>query len=188
MLPSLTAPLLVHRAGGAIFTKISERSVRTVLIRKAAPAAPNAISRGPQHPEEDSVGTWAPAEERRVTPPECALRGAMWRELTAAAPVPKAGAGGDVSGARPNWDTISASPDQPSTRDPEKRGKSGSTREKGATRLSVAATPTLRDLLRPWASPGQGSDKTRTGKAVKRATQVVPGASPQAHASPTHAS
>ena len=144
-----------------------------MVIRKAAPAAPNAIARGPQLPEEDSVGTRAPTEERRVTPPERALRGAIWRELTAAAPVPKAGAGDDVSGARPNWDTISASPDQPSTRDPEKRGKSGSTREKGATRPRVAATPTLRDLLRPCTSPGQGSDKTRTGKAVKQATQVA---------------
>ena len=79
-------------------------------------------------------------------------------------------------------------PKQPLAQGPAKLGKLGSTREKEATRLSVAATPNMRDLLHPCAPPGQGSDKERTGKSVGRATQVVPGTSLRAHASPTHAS
>ena len=102
--------------------------------------------------------------------------------------MPKAGAGGDASGAFLNWSTIAASPEQPSAQAPAKRGKSGFTREKGVTRPSVAETPTLRDLLCPYALPGQGSYEAQTGKAVERTTQVDPGASLQAHASPTNAS
>ena len=141
------------------------------------PEAPNAIARGPQRLEEDWVRTRALAEERQVTLSECTLRGARRQYLTAGALVPKDGAGGDTSGAHTNWATTAASPEQLAERAPEKRGKSGSTGEKGATRLSVATTPMLQDLLRPCASPGRGSDKARTGKAARQATQVVPGAS-----------
>ena len=160
----------------------------TAERKKAAPSSPNANVRVIRRPAEDSVGTRAPSVDRRVTPLECTLRGVGGRELTAAAPVPKAGAGGDASGACLNWDTIVASSEQLSARAPAKRGKLGSTGDKGGTRPSVAATPTLRDLLRPGASPVLVSDKARTGKSVGRATQVVPGNCLQVLASPTHAS
>ena len=129
------------------------------------PEAPNAIARGPQRLEEDWVRTRALAEERQVTLSECTLRGARRQYLTAGALVPKDGAGGDTSGAHTNWATTAASPEQLAERAPEKRGKSGSTGEKGATRPSVTATPTLWDLLLPHASPDRGSYKARTGKA-----------------------
>ena len=110
---------------------------------KAAPEALNSIDRGPQLLTEDRVGMHAPVEENQVTPSEHALQGARRQELTAVAPVPKAGAGGEVIGARSKWATISASPEQPSSQAPAKRGKSWSTREKGATCPSVTATHML---------------------------------------------
>ena len=87
--------------------------------------------------------------------------------LTTVVPVPKAGSGGDVIGARLNWATIALSPEQPSAQDPVKQGKSGSTREKGATCPSVMATPTLWELLRPCASLVQGYNEARTGKSFQ---------------------
>ena len=145
--------------------------------RKAVPAAPNAIARETQRPAEDGVGTRLLLEEMRITPLEGTLQCARRRELTAVAPVPKAGADGDTIGARPNWATIAASLEQLLARVPAKRGKPGSTGERGATRLSVGETLTLSDLFRPCRSLGRGSDKIRTGKAVGQATQVVPGTS-----------
>ena len=106
----------------------------------------------------------------------------------AAAPVPKAGAGRDASGARPNWSTIAASSDEPSARSPAKGGNSRSTRENGATRTILTATPALQDLIHPHTSLGRKSDKVRTGKAVRQATQVVTGNSLQSHAPPTNIS
>ena len=61
---------------------------------KAAPEALNYIDRGPQLLAEDGVAMHAPVEENQVTPSEHALQGARRQELTAVAPVPKAGAGG----------------------------------------------------------------------------------------------
>ena len=70
------------------------------------------------------------------------------------APVLKSGKGRDASSARPNWATISVSPDQPLAQSQAIQGRSGSIRDPGTARLIVAASLTLRDLLRLRASPG----------------------------------
>ena len=144
---------------------------------KAVLATPTAMARGPQHHMEDMFGTQSPTEERRCTPSECIFQGACRRELTIAAPVPKSGTGEDASGTQLNWATITTSPDQPAMRSQSSRGRSGSSRNPGKARPRVAASPTLWDLLRIHMFLGWVSDKARTGKASRRATQVVPGAS-----------
>ena len=65
--------------------------------------------KGYQRLTEDRDGTRAPSEERLSVPFKRTLQGAQRRGLVEAAPFPTAGAGGDASGARPNWDDIATS-------------------------------------------------------------------------------
>ena len=91
-------------------TKISGRWTRAAEKKNTESEMSPIIAKGVQCPTEDGDRTWAPAEEHLGVPSKRILRGARRRGLAEAAPVPKADADGDASGARPNWATVAASP------------------------------------------------------------------------------
>ena len=126
---------------------------------------------------EDRDRTRAPAKERRGNPSERTLWGAQRRGLATTSPVTKAGVGGDASGARSNWATITASPEQPLSRTLAGQERSESSGEWGSSCQRAAASPRLRDLHRLLASSDRGTNKARVGLIVGQATQVVLGAS-----------
>ena len=70
----------------------------------------SAIAEEHRIPTKGGDGTRAPTEERCSILSERTLQGAQRRGLAAAAPVTRASAGRDVSGACPNWATIAAFP------------------------------------------------------------------------------
>ena len=111
----------------------------------------------------------------------CALR----RGLSKVAPVPKAGAGGDLSDAHPNWYTIDTSPRKTTLGYLSNWERLESGREKVPSRQRAAAS--LRHRIvgsRLCKSLGRGSKEARAGLIFGQATQVVLGASLRAHVSP----
>ena len=89
--------------------KLYGRLSRAAEKRNAAPGASSAIEKGARLLTEDGDGTQASDEERSSALSEQTLWGARRKGLATAAPIPKAGAGRDASGARPIWAAISAS-------------------------------------------------------------------------------
>ena len=148
--------------------------------KKAAPASPNAITRG--HRNSGYFGREA-----------CYLSGThIARHYAAGAKSSGAGNEGQRRRGRPRRlsqlghhcqvpiSTVSGAPVSWWT--------SGSTRKTRTARQSVSTSPILWDLLRPCTYLVQGADKAQIGKAVRLATKVVPGTSQRVRASPIHAS
>ena len=146
--------------------------------RNAAPAASSATAKEARRPTEGGAGTQETSEEQRSVSSERTLRGAHRRGIVTASPIPKSGAGGDESGARPNWATIAASPGKPTPRYLAGCERLDTSVEQGTLRQRAAASS------RHWifgsrlrASQGRGDAEAQVGLIVGRVTQVVPGAS-----------
>ena len=144
----------------------------------------SAISKGDRRLTEGGDVTRAPAKERRSALSERTLRGAHRRGLVTTAPTPKTGAGGDASGACPNWAAITTSPGKATSRYPAGQDRLDPSGNQGPSHQRAAAS--LRHRIfgsRLCVSPGRGADKAQAGLIVGRVTQVVPGASLRAHVS-----
>ena len=156
-------------------SKISGRLPRAEANSNAAPAASTSLAKGHRCPTENRYGTRAPAKDQRSIPSERSLRGTRRTGLAAAATVPKSVAGRDMSGSRPNWAAISASPGKPTSRSPSGQERSDPSRYRSPLRQRAAAS--LRHRIvggRLRASPVRGANEAQKRLIVGRAIKVVP--------------
>ena len=146
--------------------------------RNAAPAASSTIEKEARRPTEGGDGTQETSEEQRSLSSERTLWGSHSRGIVTAAPILKTGSVEDVSGARPNWAAIAASPGKPTPRYLAGCERLYSSVEQGPSCQRAAISSRHRIFgSRLRASPGRGDDEAQAGLIVGRVTQVVPGAS-----------
>ena len=130
---------------------ISEWWPRAVVKRNATPATSSAITEGGTRPTEDGDRNQAPAKYLHITLYDRTWRGAWRSGLAITAQVPKAVAGGDSSGARPNWSTIAAWPEKQTSSILGSRERLDSSGEQGPLRQRVTASPMLSTIYaHPW--------------------------------------
>ena len=162
----LTAPCPVSPTRGHHFhaSKISGRLPQAPSKRRVAPAVSSVIVEKQRSPTKYGDRTQAPAEERRSVLSERTLWGAQRRGLAAAAPVPRAGAGGDASGTRLIWAAIDASLGKPKTKSPACIDKLGTSGECGDVASDIGVVPKAPDH---W-NLASGIPKHRSRRGPKR--------------------